>query len=129
MKKKKLIIAACLSVLLVFAVNAQQGGFTGQGGGFTGQGGGFTGPSDVITVAQAGTLRDDSPVVLRGKIERALGNEKYRFADSTGNIIIEIDRDVWGTLSVNENDMVEISGEIDRNRNRVEVEVKSIRKL
>jgi len=117
--------------LVAFTAYSQQGGFSDQRDqrGQDGQGG-FRGPSaDVSTVAQARTMRDDSPVILRGKIERSLGNEKYSFSDDTGTIIIDIDRRVWGTLTVDQNDTVEISGEIDRERNNVEVDVNSIRKL
>ena len=117
MKKIKVLLSAVLLAMVVFAVNAQQGG-------------GFRGPGpDVITVAEARTLRDDTPVILRGYIERFLGNNRYLFTDDTGSITIEIERRVWGMLSVDENDLVEIIGEIDRDRNRVEVEVDRIRKL
>ena len=128
MKRKVLFLAVGLLALVTFTVYAQQGGFSGPGS--QGVQGGFGGPSASPTrVAQAMTLRDDSPVILRGKIERFLGNEKYTFSDSTGSMTVEIDRRIWGTLSVNENDTVEISGEIDRERNTVEVEVRSIRKI
>ena len=116
MNKKGLFCAVGLLALVVFAVNAQQGGYRG--------------PSvDVISVEDAKKLRDDSPVILRGYIERYLGNEKYLFSDSTGAITIEIENRVWGTLSVDENDLLEISGEIDRDFRGVEVEVDFIRKL
>ena len=119
-----------VGLLAVFAItaNAQQGGFSGpsdQGGQ-----GGFRGPgAELTTVAAARTLRDDSPVILKGKIERFLGNEKYLFSDDTGSITVEIERKVWANVSVDENDTVEISGEIDRDWNSVEVEVKRIRKM
>ena len=124
--KKILFFMICLFVFAVLTVNAQQGGFNG------GQGseqGGFRGPSNISSVAEALSFRDDTPVILRGNILRSLGNERYLFSDSTGTITIEIERRVWGTLSVDENDQVEISGEIDRDRNRIEVEVKRIRRL
>lgn len=116
MKKKMLIIAVVLFAMLVFTVNAQQGGFRGPG-------------AVTITVVEARTLSDDTPVILQGRIERFLGNEKFLFADNTGNIVVEIDDRVWGSLSIDQNDLVEISGEIDREWNSVEVEVRTIRKL
>ena len=124
MKKKGLFFAIVLFSLAV--LNAQQGGFSGAQGDSQG---GFRGPSNVSTVAEALSFRDDTPVILRGNILRALGNERYLFSDSTGTITIEIERRVWGSVSVDENDLVEISGEIDRDRNRIEVEVKRIRRL
>ena len=125
-----------LSFIMVLSLSGCDDGFrtaldpgTSQGGSVDNQGG-FGGPSaNVTTVAQAMNLRDDTPVIMRGRIVRFLGNERYTFTDNTGSITVEIERRVWGALSVNENDLVEISGEIDREWNRVEVEVNRIRKL
>ena len=116
MKKKMLILTVGLLGLVVLGVNAQQSGFRG--------------PSvRHITVAEALNLRNDAPVILRGYIVRFLGNERYLFRDETGTITVEIERRVWGSLSIDENDLVEITGEIDREWNRIEVEVDTIRKL
>jgi len=116
MKKTRLIFLTVLLLAAVFALNAQQSGFIGPG-------------ANATTVAEALMLRDDSPVIMRGKIERFLGNEKYLFSDETASIIIEIENKVWRGITVDENDVVEISGEIDRNFRRVEVDVNSLRKL
>ena len=128
MTKKRIFLLVGLLALFVITANAQQGGFSGSSG--EGGQGGFRGPSsEVVSVAEARTLRDDSPVVLRGRIERFLGNERYLFSDDSGSITVEIERRVWGNVSVDENDTVEISGEIDRDWRGVEVEVDRIRKL
>ena len=94
------------------------------------QTGGFTGPSlGVTTVEQAKNLPDESPVVLQGKIIESLGDENYTFADETGTIRIEIDKDVWKGVYVNENDLVEIRGEIDKEFVRKKISVDSIKKI
>jgi uncharacterized protein (TIGR00156 family) len=116
MKMKHLTCLGCLLALVVLNTNAQQGGYKGPG-------------AAAITVAEAKNLRDDTPVILQGKIERFLGDEKYLFSDGTGNIVIEIDHRVWGDLSVDENEVVEINGEIDRDYRRNEVEVRAIKKI
>jgi uncharacterized protein (TIGR00156 family) len=116
MNRKGLVLAAAVLVSAFCAVNAQQGGYTGPG-------------AAVVTAAEAKNLRDDSPVLLQGKIERFLGDEKYVFSDESGSIIVEIDNKIWGTLSVNQNDTVEISGKIDRDFRKIEVEVKTIKKI
>ena len=91
---------------------------------------GYTGPGLVaVTVAEAKNFRDDTPVVLQGKIERFLGDEKYLFTDSTGTITVEIDNRLWAGLSINQNDTVEISGEVDKDFRGVEIEVNSIKKI
>jgi uncharacterized protein (TIGR00156 family) len=91
---------------------------------------GFKGPGpDVVTVDTAKWLRDDYPVVLRGKIERFLGDEKYLFIDETGSIIVEIDDRLWRGVSVDQNDTVEITGEVDRGFTKTEIEASSIKKI
>jgi uncharacterized protein (TIGR00156 family) len=113
MNKKQLIVTAILLMAVSLSAYTQQGGYTGPG-------------AAVISVEEAKKLRDDSHVILRGKIERSLGDETYLFADASGKIIIEIDRKIWGALSVDENDLVEISGEIDKGFKKIEVEVETI---
>ncbi|MBE6458189.1 MAG: NirD/YgiW/YdeI family stress tolerance protein [Alphaproteobacteria bacterium] len=75
----------------------------------------FTGPSGDVntTVEQVKKMPDDTNVVLRGYIEKALGDEKYVFKDDTGSIVVEIDDDDWGGLDVSPKDKVEIRGEVD----------------
>jgi uncharacterized protein (TIGR00156 family) len=116
MKKKGLFLGFCLLTLAVFFANAQQSGYRGPG-------------AVAITVDEAKNLRDDTPVILQGKIERFLGDEKYLFSDDTGNIVIEIDDRIWGNLSIDQNDPVEITGEIDRGFWQLEVDVRTIKKL
>ncbi len=79
-------------------------------------GGGFEGPgvNSAVSVQDALKMSDDSHVVLKGKIEKSLGNEKYQFNDGTGIIIIEIDDDEWNGVVVKPENTVEIRGEIDK---------------
>ena len=78
-------------------------------------GGGFLDSSITpSSVKEALNMGDDTPVVLKGKIEKSLGNEKYQFNDGTGIIIIEIDNDEWNGLTVTPNTLIIISGEIDK---------------
>jgi uncharacterized protein (TIGR00156 family) len=91
---------------------------------------GYRGPgSDIVTVEVVKSLKDDYPVTLRGKIERFLGDKKYLFTDDTGSIIIEIDNRLWRGISVDQNDTVEITGEVDREFTRIEIEASNIKKL
>ncbi|MDR1098900.1 MAG: NirD/YgiW/YdeI family stress tolerance protein [Treponema sp.] len=119
MKRKLLICCIVLFGLTGLALNAQEEDSYG-----------YKGPSlDAVTVEVAKNLQDDYPVIMRGKIERFLGDEKYLFADETGNIIVEIDNELWNGISVNQNDMVEITGEVDKELLRVKIDASSISKI
>ncbi len=91
--------------------------------------GGFTGPGAATanTVAAAKRAWDDTWVVLRGHITRQIAHEKYIFADSTGEIVVDIDDKYIRYITVTPNDLVEISGEVDNEFfERTEIDVKRI---
>lgn len=93
-------------------------------------GGGFSGPSvSAVTVKEASKMSDDTPVVLKGKIEKHLGGDRYLFKDLTGTITVDIDDDEWRGLTVTPDDVIEISGEVDKDWTSTEIDVKSIRKV
>ena len=94
--------------------------------------GGYKGPSlsqSVTTVKEAMTLRDDAYVKMRGKIVKHSHKDKYIFSDGTGDITIEIDKDKWRGLTVSEEELVEIIGEVDKDWNSVEIDVDYITKV
>jgi len=116
---KKLVYSIVLILIMFLSItnlNAQRGGFTGPG-------------LELVSVQEAKTFRDDTPVLIQGKILRSLGNEKYLFGDETDTIIVEIDDDLWKGLYVSEEDLVEIYGEIEKSIRKTEIEVDRIRKL
>ncbi|MBQ4773403.1 YgiW/YdeI family stress tolerance OB fold protein [Pectobacterium versatile] len=98
------------------AVGTHQGGFIDQ-------------QSSLTTVDKAKDLRDDSWVTLSGNIEKRIGDENYLFRDATGTIEVEIDHKRWNGQMVSPTDKVEIQGELDKDFNSVELDVKQIRKL
>ena len=110
-----LVITAALAAFTTGALAAQGGGFSGPG-------------PDMVTVKEALNMRDDARVTLKGSIVRSLGDEAYTFKDATGTIEVEIDNDVWRGLSVGPEDIVVISGEIDKDWNHISVDVSTIRK-
>ncbi len=90
-------------------------------------GGGFEGPGlATSTVAEALKMKDDQAVVLKGHIEKALGGDKYSFKDETGTIVVEIDEDDWRGVTVKPDNLVQISGEIDKDWTSLKVDVKSV---
>ena len=107
---KKLFVIPAVVMAMVFAVQAQ-----------------FVNPTQQnMTVSEVVKLRDDTPVVLTGKIDKALGDEKYQFSDSTGTIIVEVDDDNWRNIQVTPNDTVQIRGEVDKGWFSTEIDVKEI---
>jgi uncharacterized protein (TIGR00156 family) len=98
---KKMMVACSLAIPVV-AAHAQ-----------------YTGPSADVTATkvqqllEAGT--DDQPVKLRGHILKHVNDEKYQFADKTGQILVEIDHKHWPAgQPVNDASTVELTGEYDK---------------
>jgi uncharacterized protein (TIGR00156 family) len=75
--------------------------------------------------------KDDAAVSLQGKIVRHMGADKYRFADGTGEITMEIDAKIWpANTPVDDKTEVRVHGEYDKSLiGEPEVEVTRIEKL
>lgn len=92
--------------------------------------GGFSGPSSQsVTVSEAQRMADDVNVTLKGHIIQQLDHKDYLFKDDTGTIQIEIKDHIWNGVTITPDDLVEISGEVDKDWTSVEIEVKKLRKL
>lgn len=83
----------------------------------------------ISTVRDAKEMNDDAYVTLRGYIEKRIKSDKYLFRDSTGTVEIEIDDDDWHGVTVGPQDLVEITGEVDRGWMSVKIDVKRIWKV
>lgn len=133
MKKLAAIITILtLSSAPAFAVN--QGGFVDPAATAATQQaqpqGGFVGPSgSKTTVEKAKTLSDDTWVTLTGKVEQRIGGDDYIFRDSTGTINVDIDQKRWNGQTITPQDTVQIEGEIDKDWNSVEIDVKRVSKV
>lgn len=129
----KKMFSLCLVFLLVvvFTASAQNGGFRGPRS--SNHLLGIRPEPALVSVEDLRNFQDDARVKLIGNITEEVGDEEYTFKDSTGEVVIEIDRKIWGLLIITENDEVEIIGEVDlergRHGERLEIDVKSIRKL
>ena len=126
-----------LMAILALAISANAAGFTGSANatGFIGgqapmYQGGFLGPRyGVNSVKAALSAWDDTWVEIKGKIISQVGHEKYKFSDGKDTIIIEIDDDDWGGLSVGPDELITIYGEVDGNALKAnEIDVKRITK-
>ncbi|XFU46772.1 YgiW/YdeI family stress tolerance OB fold protein [Klebsiella pneumoniae] len=132
--KKIAAMTAIIALVSMPVLAAEQGGFTGPSSttqvSSTAQAGGFTGPSGAVTtVANAKSLRDDTWVTLRGKIVERISDDLYKFQDASGVINVDIDHKRWNGVTVGPQDTVEIQGEVDKDWNSVEIDVKQIRKI
>ena len=56
-------------------------------------------------------------------------NDRYTFRDESGTVVVEIDHKRWNGVTVGPQDTVEIQGEVDKDWNSVEIDVKQIRKI
>lgn len=134
---KKLIILNLISALTLFTGSAvagfsdpSMGNTQGSMGNTQSSMGGFNGGAAGITtvkMALENQYGEDTPVVLTGNILKSLGDEKYLFADSTGRIRVEIDREDWGGLNVTPSTKIMLYGEIDMKRSGKEIDVDYVR--
>ena len=127
--RKHIIVFVCLAMLFASAgLHAQatgQGGFTGpmvfgqHPVSFSGQGvHGFSGPSMPVSVSQVvTTFPNKAHAILTGNIVQHLGSDRYLFRDSSGDVVVKIKHDRWWGLSVGPADLVEIGGELKREKN------------
>jgi len=130
MKKHAALLAIlALTTAPVFA--APQGGFvdTNAPAAQAKQGGFQNDQTSVVTVKQAEEMKDDSWITVRGQLEKQIGDEDYLFRDATGSMKVEIDHKRWDGLTISPKDRVELTGELDKDFNSIELDVKQVRKL
>ena len=93
---------------------------------------GFIGPMQIVTVSQVIQIfPDKAQAVLRGNIVMYLGDDCYLFRDATGDFVLKIKNERWWGLTVGPNDLVEIGGELKRDKKTGMIkhfDVKSIRR-
>ena len=128
--KKLAAMVAVMALCSAPVLAAQQGGFSGPTTTTQSQNGGFVGPNgSSATVESAKSLRDDTWVTLRGNIVERISDDLYKFQDSSGTVNVDIDHKRWNGVTVTPQDTVEIQGEVDKDWNSVEIDVKQITKV
>lgn len=128
--RRTALAAAVLSSALI-AGGAYAQGYTGPSTAPAGAQQGYSGPSSVpVTTVKAltETGQDDQKAILRGRIVSHDGGDHYTFEDSTGRISADIDdEDFPAGVKIDDKTMVELQGELDRDRHGVEFDVDKIR--
>ncbi len=91
--------------------------------------GGFQGPSArqiIYDVVSALNASDDTQVELTGHIVFSISQDYYIFRDTTGDIKIEIDDELWRGNIVTPETLVIILGEVDKDWSEVTIDADSI---
>ena len=120
---------AVLVLAIVCAAFASAQGFTGEKAAKGGFSDGTNASAAITPVSKALKMKDDTHATLRGNIVKQVGHEKYLFKDATGEIIVEIDDEDWGGVTVGPQDTVELIGEIDKDISKIEFDVDIVKKV
>jgi uncharacterized protein (TIGR00156 family) len=80
------------------------------------------------SVMEVVELPDNSPVVMRGRITKNMGDEMFVFEDNSGTIMLEIDEGDWNGNTVRVDDIVTIYGNVDKGSDYIEIDVSSVEK-
>ena len=115
--KRVLQLSFITATLVASAVvSAQSSGYTGPSSKAKV---GRTAPANVPLMTAKDLLangKDDQYVRLQGKLLNHKGGEEYEFADASGKMTVEIDDDHFPQgVKIDQNTMVELSGEFDKN--------------
>ena len=82
---------------------------------------------NVISVKEALKLNDDTKVVLEDKIKSHIKSDRYEFVDKNGDtIVVEIDNNKWGNATANEDTLLRIRGEVDKDLTKTKIDVDSV---
>lgn len=121
---KKLLVCT----LLVVSSAAMANSATSDAATMSYQKGGYSGPNNVAvdTVANALEAKDESSAVLTGYIIESIGDEEYRFQDTSGEIIVEIDSDNWNGINATPDTKLVLKGEVENDWSSRSVEIDSV---
>ena len=65
--------------------------------------------------------------MLEGKIKSQIKSDKYEFIDKNGDVIVvEIDNNKWGNATANEDTLLRIRGEVDKELTKTKIDVDSV---
>lgn len=130
---KKIVLSACLAAL--FSMSA----FADEAPGLKADKApppphkmddGYRGIEDArsMNVKQAKSLHDGASVSLRGNLLKKEGNDLYQFRDKTGHIQVQIPMAVFEGKSFSPDDLVGISGSLDKKQKPERVKVTHFQK-
>jgi uncharacterized protein (TIGR00156 family) len=68
---------------------------------------------NMVTVAEAKQLPDETAVTLSGVIVRKTHKDHFELKDNSGKIGIEVNSDLWSPIGLKAGDKVKVIGEVD----------------
>ncbi len=77
--------------------------------------------AEQVTAAEAKTHASESWVMLEGNIVQSLGDELYRFEDSSGEILVRIGPEDWHGQRVQIDTRVKVHGQLKKRGDHMEV--------
>ena len=85
---------------------------------------------NMVTVAEAKKLPDETAVTLSGVIVRKTQKDHFELKDSSGKIGMEVDSDLWRPMGLKAGDKVKVIGEVDINTGQAaDIDVVQIGKM
>ena len=85
---------------------------------------------NMVTVAEAKKLPDETAVTLSGVIVRKTQKDHFELKDSSGKIGMEVDSDLWRPMGLKAGDKVKVIGEVDTNTGQAtDIDVVQIGKM
>jgi len=90
--------------------------------------------SEAIRVGDIRSLPHNSRITLQGNLIQQLKKDYFLFRDESGEIAVEIEREVWTKSSLRYSDLrptdrLIMTGKLEREKNKVEIEIKMICKV
>lgn len=65
--------------------------------------------------------------MIEGKIKSHIKSDKYEFANKNGDtIVVEIDNNKWGNVTANEDTLLRIRSEVDKELTKTKIDVDSV---
>ena len=83
-----------------------------------------------VSVSAIAKLKDETAVTLKGTLLKHLNEDNYEFSDGIGDILLDIDDDLWKASNIKAGDKVQVVGEVDTHRYKpTDIEVVKIEKV
>lgn len=70
------------------------------------------------SVADKTIWKEDQIVFLKGKITKQVKHDKFIFTDGTGEVLLEIEDDVWDGADIKQNEEFIVKAKVDTHKKR-----------